>query len=526
MSKKNNTNLATQALLEMDEITAAIKEESKKSLNTLLSEAVKNAIRENCNEEEEEEYEVEDNEESANGNENENEVEATEDESLEIEDNDEVDDTETEEDLETDDEQDEEGNEDWDEFLKYQVSDNTYDLTNEKDYENVVKVYKLLKDDDLVVIRKDDDKIHIKDDSADTEYIIDLGDDSTSEESEEEFDSINEGVFDPGDEYDMIGGIKNLDNRFADRNYDDEEGPSDEDLLNIKMSDEFNDYDEDNIAGIESDIFESVMRKINKLTESKKSKTQMKKEDILFEVDLGITDSYQNEDPIAGLSSEETSKTGRSWDKGVPTGTKKPWAGNAKSKGTPFETTINEDELMGDEMPVDEQKNVGGFVQQNSVTPSYTSSSNGRKARNAHKEGGQVSGTADNRSTMAEVKALRKENKALKEAVIAIRKNLNEAYITNVNLGKITKLFLENTTSQTEKIDIVNRFSNEAKTIEQSNALYESIKRELNKPNGSQIVMNEAMSASNNTNAINETKIYKSNDLLKSIDLMNRIKNI
>ena len=48
MSTKNKKSTMAQALLEMDDITNAIKEESKKSLNVLLSEAVKNALREGC----------------------------------------------------------------------------------------------------------------------------------------------------------------------------------------------------------------------------------------------------------------------------------------------------------------------------------------------------------------------------------------------------------------------------------------------------------------------------------------------
>ena len=120
-----------------------------------------------------------------------------------------------------------------------------------------------------------------------------------------------------------------------------------------------------------------------------------------------------------------------------------------------------------------------------------------------------------------ENKRLKAENKVLKETLLSLKKNLSEAYVTNVNLGKITKLFLENTTSQTEKADIINRFSNEAKTVEQSNALYESIKRELNKNVNTQMNINESMTKAN-AETINETT-YKSAELLKSIDLMNRM---
>lgn len=80
-----------------------------------------------------------------------------------------------------------------------------------------------------------------------------------------------------------------------------------------------------------------------------------------------------------------------------------------------------------------------------------------------------------------------------------------------------------NTTSQAEKVDIVNRFSNEAKTIEQSKALYESIKRELSKTNPT-LNINESATA-NGSKALNEDKVYKSDDLIKTIDFMNRVMN-
>jgi hypothetical protein len=86
-------------------------------------------------------------------------------------------------------------------------------------------------------------------------------------------------------------------------------------------------------------------------------------------------------------------------------------------------------------------------------------------------------------------------------------------------------LFLENTTSQAEKVEIVNRFSNEAKTVEQSKALYESIKRELNKNVTSKNNINETMGVAN-SNVINESTSYKSNEVMKTIDLMNRMKKV
>ena len=47
----NKKSISSQALLEMNEIKNAIKEESKNTIKAMLSEAVKNALRESIDEE-------------------------------------------------------------------------------------------------------------------------------------------------------------------------------------------------------------------------------------------------------------------------------------------------------------------------------------------------------------------------------------------------------------------------------------------------------------------------------------------
>ena len=96
--------------------------------------------------------------------------------------------------------------------------------------------------------------------------------------------------------------------------------------------------------------------------------------------------------------------------------------------------------------------------------------------------------------------------------------------MTNVNLGKITKLFIENTTTQAEKLQIVERFSNEAKTPKQAQALYESISKQLVKAGTEKAQMTESKAAEKSV--VNESKTYKSQDLLNTIDLMNRVINL
>lgn len=551
MSTKNKKSVVSQALLEMDEITSAIKEESKKSIKNLLSEAVREALREGCEEEEEKDYEIED-EEQNDAQDNIESSDMSDDANVEGDEN-----MESSDEMNSDEPVDAglnaepqeapaegEGENDWSDFEKYQVGDDTYDLTGENDYENVVKVYKLLKDEDQVVVKQDGNKIQLKDDSVGTEYVIDLGGDDNGETAEvdngeENFDSLQEGIMD-GDEFDPrrqewwkssendASVIPSNDDEDI-AGFSDEEPvspemePSNREISNANRGLEFSPDDlninnllddEDDYFGDDS-IFESKMNNKNK----KARKPMKESKEVLFEVDLGYTDNYQDKDPIAGLSNNEPSKSGKSWHKGVPTNTAKPWAGETKSKGEPFEKTVNEEEMPVDEEPVEEATNVGGAVQQRTTPKSNIPA--GRKNYGPMSKK-HVSSAAKYEEMVAENKKLKAENKVLKEALLSLKGNLSEAYVTNVNLGKITKLFLENTTTQAEKVDIVERFSKEAKTVEQSNTLYESIKRELNKNATSKVNINESMNVANNT--INES-VYKSSEVIKSIDLMNRMKN-
>ena len=545
MSTKNKKSVVSQALLEMDEITSAIKEESKKSIKNLLSEAVREALREGCEEEEEKDYEIED-EEQNDAQDNIESSDMSDDSNVEGDEN-----MESSDEMNSDEPVDAglnaepqeapaegEGENDWSDFEKYQVGDDTYDLTGENDYENVVKVYKLLKDEDQVVVKQDGNKIQLKDDSVGTEYVIDLGGDDNGETAEvdngeENFDSLQEGItwhdeFDPIYQLKKRGLMKADDSDiagFGGEEIEGDESDVEDDMIDGEIEPKNHKYTSDaELDAIinpswedEEDEFLYESKTNNK---NKKARKPMKEsKEVLFEVDLGYTDNYQDKDPIAGLSNNEPSKSGKSWHKGVPTNTAKPWAGETKSKGEPFEKTVNEEEMLVDEEPVEEATNVGGAVQQRTTPKSNIPA--GRKNYGPMSKK-HVSSAAKYEEMVAENKKLKAENKVLKEALLSLKGNLSEAYVTNVNLGKITKLFLENTTTQAEKVDIVERFSKEAKTVEQSNTLYESIKRELNKNATSKVNINESMNVANNT--INES-VYKSSEVIKSIDLMNRMKN-
>jgi len=539
MTTKNKKSIASQALMEMESIKEAIKNEKDNSLKALLGEAVKKALREGCDEEKDDDYEIKDDEKAPKDSEKKSgetaNEDATDDEMYANAQQQNAENANAQagvqgmqpqggaqEAPETGAEmqgQEGEGDGEWDEFSDYQVGDNTYDLTGEKDYDKVVKVYKLLNDEDNVIVKKDGDTLQLKDNAAGTEYVIDLGGDEGEEpEYSEEGQELNE-----GNEYEIDLGD------FGKKGPKDDSFIEDADFEDIPDENSFDDFGETDDE--EFDDFEylpdeednnSVAGFPSEMNEHKKTRKPMKEnKEVIFEVDLGYTDNYQDKDPIAGLSNNEPSKGGKSWHKGVPTGTEKPWAGSSKDKGDPFKQQVDEEDELGIDDTMEEGATTVSTQPMQKQTLQHTP--NERQLRQGYK---QIHNAQEGPvSESKELKSIKKENKELKNAIIELRKSLNEAYLTNVNLGKITKLFLENATTESEKVDIINRFSNEAKTIEQSKALYESINREL-KSTKKSVNLNESSVTANGTKKLNEEKIYKSNDLLKTIDLMNRVENM
>ena len=169
-------------ITEMEQLAATITEGSKNTLRDILSEAVSNYLRE----------------------------EVLNEDDKETEDTEEAQDTETsdvQEFAETSDETPEEGEEEapenaddvaetteddgdeWADFDDYKIGSEEgseeYDFTNETNPETLIKVFKLMKNDDQVSVVKDGDKVSIKDNETDTEYVIEL--DAESSENNEDF---------------------------------------------------------------------------------------------------------------------------------------------------------------------------------------------------------------------------------------------------------------------------------------------------------------------------------------------------
>ena len=463
--KEIRSNFVKESLLDYESLANTLKENTTQAVRDLLGEAVRETYNQILSEEDENDYEIED-EVDDTTTDAENDAETAEDteeadvETVEADEEsveDETEATDFEDGAEVEDETEDEG---WAEFEKYKVSDDEYDFSEANDDE-IVKVYKLLKDEDQVHVNVDKDtkKVEIKDDETGAEYLLDLSSFGGSQ-SEQEND------VDFGDE-----------------------ANSDLEIENENMN--------------ESRLFEIVLNE--------------------YDSHVGYTDNYQKKDVMTNPGTKEPGKKVNDWDAGVPKGGKKPWAGKGSTK--PF----TEEEVV-DEVPMEEATNVGGFVQQNSTSKSHVPNSNGRKARNMSKGGSKVSGTADPRykgatnesKMMDKVEKILKENEQLKSALNKFKSVLEEAAVTNINLGQIIKLISENSTTKEEKQEIIARFGKEAKTVEQSKSLYESISRDLKK-NNTMNINEEKQFTTNGSKMINETQIYQSQDLMESLDLMHRL---
>ena len=510
----NKKSISTQALMEMNDIKKAIKEESKNTIKAMLSEAVKDALRESVEDDDDMEI-LEGDEECCPkcgkcGDECEcgkKDAEGKEDKKSEKKDSGEIDEVGAEDEVPAEGDAaadpamnapeqapaeapaEGDGADGQDDFMtQYQAGDeDTLDLTGEQDIQNVLKVYRALSDDDQVVVKQDGGKISLQDNGTGAEYIIDLGTDGADASAE----------------------------------------PAMEDGEAEQLAEEF-DNELDAAEEPDNDL----------------ESEEMKNQETLFEIDLGYTDNYQDKDPIDGLSNSEPSKSGRSWHKGVPTGTEKPWAGKGtEKKGEPFDNSVNENltELDDDyfaaglnDTGVAEVETEDGMPFDKKVDENFTTSKYQKRheVKTKATNSGEKKNPMQTRNTSIEneynaeinetIKKLKAKNKKLNEAVKELHKGLQEAYMTNVNLGKITKLFLENTTTQAEKLNIVERFSNEAKTPKQAQALYESISKQLE---SNKTAIDESKATEKTVVTESKAPVYKSQDLLNTIDLMNRVLN-
>jgi len=125
-----------------------------------------------------------------------------------------------------------------------------------------------------------------------------------------------------------------------------------------------------------------------------------------------------------------------------------------------------------------------------------------------------------------ELKTLKKQNGEYKKALLLFKDKLNEVAIFNANLAYATRLFTEHSTTKQEKLNILKRFDS-ISTITESKNLYTAIHGELDsgKPM-TETVAEKIVSTpqSSSTEVLSEAKAYENPQFKRMKDLMTKLK--
>lgn len=530
MSLEKNENLVEKALLQMKSIEEAISENAKGILASTMKEEISELVKESLfgsksktslHEQEEDDTD---------------EIEGMDDETVDTDDSVEMGDVETE--VEPD------GDElDITAMMGTEVpTDNEdelppLDMTGAKPDE-VLKVFKAMGDEDGIIVVKDGNNIHLTDNNTDTEYFIDLGDDSDLS-MEEPMENMDESVI-----YELVFEEKEDEANESEmyEEEDGEDGEDDDDDVNETIYElEVNETmkpvgtgfgkrkDGMSKSTVNNKGFEEDM------ADGKKSEKKGKGPKFSFgKIKHGVTESeldedYMDEDYMdEGWMDEESIDTmkmegdymegddmygGDEHDYKRRDGHKMGDVDGHYKDYEMEEGDYMEDDSFADELP--------GETTEASRTMTYM--------RRAQRDRVAAPSQLRKESVQKELGLLREKNEEYKKALDFFRNKLNEVAVFNSNLAYSTRLFTEHSTTKQEKINILRRFDN-VETIKESKSLYKTIKSELEGGSKNDVVtesvQRELLKSPSNGSASNliESKTYENPQFMRMRDLMAKIK--
>ena len=388
--------------------------------------------------------------------------------------------------------------------------DEVIDLSDEDSIsdEDLLKVFMAMGEKDGIIVKKDDDQIHLTDENKDSEYLIQMG-----ESEEEEYGESYEEEIDESDDEEIY----------------DEMGESDDDDIDSIISKVF---DEGETVDVDD---EEVVYEIEMDSDEEEMSEQEDEENMFGEED----EEMQNESmkPKIGKGAKigkpskfsyKTSKGGFKED--MKTGTK--GVGMGKVKSTIFNKPVKKETKEGATMGKGKPSSmfVSGKSKEETKEASRTLG-NGSMFR----KGGLPKPRAHSKSNISieeqrninQVQILREKNEEYRKALNVFRDKLNEVAIFNSNLAYATRLFTEHSTSKQEKINILRRFDG-VETIKESKNLYKTIKDELSTKTKGSITESietriEKTPASGSASTLIESKTYENPQFLRMKDLMSKI---
>jgi len=392
--------------------------------------------------------------------------------------------------------------------------------------EEILKVFKAMGDEDGIIVKKDDDYIHLSDNQKDVEYLISVGDEP--EETEET--QMAENVI-----YELeVEESENMDfNLFMDE---------EEEFEGMYMD------EEEEFEGMymdEEEEFEGMYMDEEEEFEGMYMDEEEEQEETVYEIDEEDLESVMEAFKAVGLGFGKPMKTFSKMevnDKGFKDDKKQ--GENLKRKGPKFKypkikhgVTEMEDKEMDEEWN-EEEYNEGMDYHEEEAETKEAARTYGKGSKRGR---GLRKGVTPNRnlvygengvhseSVQNEINVLREKNEEYKKALDFFRNKLNEVAVFNSNLAYSTRLFTEHSTTKQEKINILRRFD-EVDTLKESKSLYKTIKTELD-GKGSSNTIKESIerrvvktpSNGSSTNLI-ESKTYENPQFLRMKDLMTKIK--
>jgi len=519
---QENKNLVQEALIQMKNVEEAIAQNAKGILASTMKEEINQLVKESLSEQDmEDEIEL---------------------------------DTDIDTDMPVDNDDDMEMDMEFDMDMDMDSEESPIDLTDASD-EEILKVFKAMSDEDGIIIKKDDDEIHLKDDEANTEYLIKLGESEEEEELDETMhvDEIDEMDVDTED---VINAIFSKDGDVEDFDMDQDEEvmyeiefDSEDDMMEEEDEDMMEEEDEDMMEEEDEDMMEEEDEDLDESYNYRRSVREAKSTVKPKGVGIGSGPKFTYKDKAKGGFDDKKKEGPKSVGTGKPKFEyKKGENMEQKSKVVKAETKEGqgykdkEDERLAmkhgkiaskDLKTTKARRDDAGFEKRETKEAARTYGMGSKEGRGLRK------GITNNRnyvygkngvkveSTESEVNVLREKNEEYRKALNIFREKLNEVAIFNSNLAYATRLFTEHSTTKKEKINILRRFDN-VDTLKESKSLYRSIKDELSKTESTPInesveaKLNKSVSTGSSTTLI-ESKTYENPQFLRMKDLMSKL---
>jgi hypothetical protein len=497
MSKKES--LVEDTFIQLKNLEGVIAENAQGILASTMKEEIKELVKESLNEQDDEEEVDLDAEVDTDADNDEMEM----DMDMDVEDEDEMDSDEDEMDMDMD----------MDVDMGMDVSDDdTIDLTNASD-EEILRVFKAMNDDDGIIVKKEDNMLHLSDDNEDVEYLIQLGESYEDMEMDEMYDMDEMNEMDELDlddlaknESDVIYELEldpeNEDGKFSMRgNFFDREDEEDEFGDRSWGTDDFEGYqpDEDGLG----DYFEMD-----------------EMDDMGMEMDEYVMESAKFKAKGVGMGNASKFKYNKKpnqdggFDVKKKQGTRGVGMGKAK-----FEY---KEEVNGKKEPK-------GNTMVKKMETKEASRTLGNGSRNYPMRKGLPKLKVKPRVNESELQSLREKNEEYRKALNLFRTKLNEVAVFNSNLAYATRLFTEHSTTKQEKINILKRFDG-VETIKESKNLYRSIKDELSTTTTDNTITESfertVIKTPTSGSAVNliESKTYENPQFMRMKDLMGKLK--